>query len=771
MSVRDRYVDLKINGRLFPTWILANFKKYKLPDLFIKEGDDPCNKILKVEMKSYQQFLVQFLDYRSPFKDILIYHGLGSGKTATTINVYNSLYNYNPAWNVFLLIKASIHETQWLPELKKWLTHDKEYEYRMKNIIFIHYDSPTADKQFMDAVRSSDSTKRNMYIIDEAHGFISNVYSNINSGHGRRAQSIYDYIIQDKQENDGVRVILLSGTPAINNPYELALLFNLLRPNTFPKMEAQFNQLFTSHGNINEATKNMFQRRILGLVSYYIGATPDYYATKNPHFIDVNMSEYQTNVYNHFEDIENLAAAKFSHGIKGGQQTYRSYTRGASNFVFPNISQRINGELRPRPSKFKLTEREAELVNEGKHKLKLDKNSDKYFNIQSYYNAMATFMENLEQYLDNIASQDKETGHTLDDDIKIFTQKYNSNFMEFHTHEQQKSQLYGMLYRCSCKYTYAIFNILKSAGPVLVYSNYVVMEGLQTFKIYLKYFGFTSFKNGGKDSGKDGFRYVEYHGGIEKTERRNNLIEMNKEENKYGNIIKIIMISPAGSEGLNLMSIRQVHILEPYWHEVRITQMIGRAIRNCSHKYIPVSDRYVDIFRYKTLKIDGKPTTDHYIEDLARSKDRLINSFLDAIKEASIDCKLNYAHNKLYQDLKCFQFEEPSLFAKQIGPAFKKELAEDININNGSNSINAITIKIKVMKILAVKQLSKDDSNVQYSKPQKYWYNPETHIVYDFDLHYAIGEVSTDESGNVKKLDKETYIIDKIIPIPMIDYI
>ena len=77
----DKYVDLLTNGRLFPNWILANFKQYKLPDIMIGK-DDPCKKTLSPEYRKYQLFVGKFLNYRSPYKDMLIYHGLGSGKTA-----------------------------------------------------------------------------------------------------------------------------------------------------------------------------------------------------------------------------------------------------------------------------------------------------------------------------------------------------------------------------------------------------------------------------------------------------------------------------------------------------------------------------------------------------------------------------------------------------------------------------------------------------------------------------------------------------------------
>ena len=62
------------------------------------------------------------------------------------------------------------------------------------------------------------------------------------------------------------------------------------------------------------------------------------------------------------------------------------------------------------------------------------------------------------------------------------------------------------------------------------------------------------------------------------------------------------MISPAGAEGIHLNNVRQVHLMEPYWHEVRMTQMIGRAIRQCSHKDIPNGRRVVIVYRYKSVR-------------------------------------------------------------------------------------------------------------------------------------------------------------------------
>jgi hypothetical protein len=468
------------------------------------------------------------------------------------------------------------------------------------------------------------------------------------------------------------------------------------------------------------------------------------------------MSKYQKDIYEYYARMEDEARLR-----SGGKQTsYRTYTRQACNFVFPSISQYVSGEQRPRPSRFKLSEQEAEKL--ATSKLKIDTFSGTITDVRGYMMALKKYIKSLEDYLDEIDRDDIANKHTIMDDVESYHVKYNNNYEEFFKNHK-KSRLFEALYTSSPKIINMVFNILKSAGPVLIYSNYVIMEGIEIIKIYLGYFGFTKY---GEKNNKKHFVYAEYHGGITDDDRIKNKDAFNLKENSHGEIIKIIMFSPAGVEGISLMSVRQIHILEPYWHEVRIVQMIGRGIRMCSHKYLPMKERHVDIYRYKSVLDDNKITTDQYIEESAKNKDRLITSFLDAMKEASVDCELNYAHNVLNGDIKCFKFDEPTLYGKQIGPAYKKDVLDDINMNNGSNSLQSLTRKIKVIKIQAVKKL--DDKSEKYTKPEKYWYHQDTHNVYDFELHYPIGKVGLDNDGNAMRLDKDTYIIDKVIPIPMI---
>jgi len=769
-------INLEMNGRLFPLWVLKNFKDYELPEIIRKDGEDPCNEKFKKEVTTYQDFLGQFLNYRSPFRDILVYHGLGSGKTVSAINIYNVLFNYTPKWNVFLLIKASLKNDPWLKDLNGWLEQNNK-EGRMKNIKFIHYDSPFADRDFLEVVKKADSSKESLYIFDEVHNFIRNVYNNISSKKGKRAQVIYDYIQQEKKENNKTRIVLLSATPAVNNPYELALIFNLMRPGSFPTSEAIFNQIFISSTNfssLNENKKNQFQRRITGLVSYYIGATPDKFARKTTHYKNLIMDSYHQEVYDHFEKIEEekeKLRRKMSRGKVGNDMsTYASYTRQACNFVFPNINSKVNGEKRPRPGQFRIKDSDALVIDEGKNKDKKEELKKSKKEINDYINATKMFINELINYFKNIHRRDKDNNYTIQDDVKAFFNKFNGSFNKLNDNSK-KSDLFRAMYKCSPKMLYIIFNILKSPGSVLVYSNYVEMEGLQIFKIYLSFFGFLSLdddsdfnpSNLSKKTSKSGYRYIEFHGGIDKDVREKNKKIFNTKENKLGDVIKIIMISPAGAEGINLRNVRQVHIMEPYWNEVRIEQVIGRAIRQCHHSDLPMEERTVDVFRYKMVRKNEKETSDENMENISRKKNNLLISFIEAIKEAAVDCELFKAHNMMGSKYTCFQFNQEAYFDKNIGPAYDKKLDFDNKMDNGLNSKDSIKMKIKVRKIKIVKKL--DESN--YSNIITVWYHDDSNVVYDLDLNYPIGKLEKDKSNNLKKLDKDVYILDDEIKVPI----
>ena len=97
------------------------------------------------------------------------------------------------------------------------------------------------------------------------------------------------------------------------------------------------------------------------------------------------------------------------------------------------------------------------------------------------------------------------------------------------------------------------------------------------------------------------------------------------------------------SIGLDFKNIRQVHVMEPWYNMNRIEQIIGRAVRNCSHKELEFSDRNVLIYLYGTiLENEEIEAADLYVYRLAEKKSKEIGIVSRVLKETSIDCLLNY---------------------------------------------------------------------------------------------------------------------------------
>lgn len=66
--------------------------------------------------------------------------------------------------------------------------------------------------------------------------------------------------------------------------------------------------------------------------------------------------------------------------------------------------------------------------------------------------------------------------------------------------------------------------------------------------------------------------------------------------------IKVLFISKAGSEGLDLKNTRYIIIMESGWNENSLEQIIGRGVRYKSHESLPKSKRNVTIYRLYAIK-------------------------------------------------------------------------------------------------------------------------------------------------------------------------
>jgi len=113
--------------------------------------------------------------------------------------------------------------------------------------------------------------------------------------------------------------------------------------------------------------------------------------------------------------------------------------------------------------------------------------------------------------------------------------------------------------------------------------------------------------------------------------------------NADGSKIKVIVGSQVAGEGLDLRAIREVHILEGWFHLSKEEQIIGRGIRYCSHQALEYKYRnctinlYVNVFPSDT----NKETIDQYSYRTAMNKAVRMGNVSRALRQGAADCNLN----------------------------------------------------------------------------------------------------------------------------------
>jgi hypothetical protein len=176
-------------------------------------------------------------------------------------------------------------------------------------------------------------------------------------------------------------------------------------------------------------------------------------------------------------------------------------------------------------------------------------------------------------------------------------------------------------------------------------------------------------------------------------------------QNADAALVQLMLITAAGAEGINLLRVRTVHILEPYWHMVRLMQVIGRARRICSHADLPEDQRDVEALLYvstftpeqqgsaafRRVALSDRSafdptrviTTDEYLLERARVKERVNAPFLECLQATAFDCSLyTAAHERTGKVVACFGTapeqqpvggDDPDRFA--VFPRLKSDLA------------------------------------------------------------------------------------------------
>jgi hypothetical protein len=458
------------------------------------------------------------------------------------------------------------------------------------------------------------------------------------------------------------------------------------KPETcFPEDKEEFERLFYNP-ELNKLKRiDLIKRRIAGLTSYYEYQDPSQY----PDLVAINkvqvpMSEFQFASYERYrhQEIEKDKNNRHRQDEENTQSlsSYRISSRLACSLVFPE-----------------------EIGSPYDSKLFEDK-----------LGLLETLGEQLEDF--NIRASQAEIMKTKDLDKEI-KQGY------LHLLERDKGKYLditnGSLAKYAPKYLAMINNIENKSnkGKILVYSFFRTLIGLNTLSYSLiqtgKWAPFSIKKVRGEGEGGRGknnyiweldeneedkhkSKFIFYTGGEDEDIREiyrniynsewdklpqncNKLVEQLKaihSNNYYGEVIKMLMTTKTGAEGLDLKEVRYIHILESYWQNVLIQQVIGRGIRNKSHLALAPKDRncevfiymatitpnlvrkisYVDvrtndIYKYSNPALADKAgkivSSDEYLYLTSERKKIIISEFQRLMKETAFDCALNYKENIL----------------------------------------------------------------------------------------------------------------------------
>eukprot|EP00899_Mesostigma_viride_P007309 jgi/Mesvir1/1657/Mv02147-RA.1 len=118
----------------------------------------------------------------------------------------------------------------------------------------------------------------------------------------------------------------------------------------------------------------------------------------------------------------------------------------------------------------------------------------------------------------------------------------------------------------------------------------------------------------------------------------------NAPENSDGRILHVILARKRFNEGLDLKSVRHIHIMEPLLSVNAERQTIARAVRHCSHLQVDKKEWDVTVHRYLT-----KDGVDEIVMQEAekRDGDEAVSRMLEKLRSTAIDCRLmNGVHNR-----------------------------------------------------------------------------------------------------------------------------
>jgi hypothetical protein len=734
---------------------------------------EKCGKAF--EIAEHQALISNTINPQTPHSGLIIYHGVGSGKTfvsiATAEKFKDMVIKYGNKITVIVpgpktksnYYREIINGTgnTYIDQLKYTSPSTPESEKRQMlknaiNMINMYYsimsyrsftkkvigdriiEKVEKDGKLIHMYKKNDkgdyiremtinpivSLDNTLLIIDEAQGAIDNELANAIE------------VIKNKSTN--LKILELSATPMKNSALDIIPLLNFLRPKD---SQIDRDKVFTRDNiydikfkkNGREYLRNMCR----GYVSYLRGADPLTFAErvdigtippglKFSKLVRCYMDTFQANTYAQITEDEEDHLDK-----KSG---------AAANMVFPCMNK--DGQLIGVWGNKGIVELKKILSSKQTELCKL---IAKQLNITKNINNLL--------YLTN-------NGKTITGDI------YKLEYLPMY----------------SIKFYMAISDILltvdekQGSGPLFVYFN-LVQSGVDIFVEILKANGYLEYQENpnmyiindnticyrcGINHSNHSNEHIFYPATFitvtgqsedqddkEADDENNIYIDIfNRHENRYGKIIKILIGSRVMGEGVTLHNIKNIYIMDMHYNLGRNDQVIGRGIRYCKHYGVYSEDNQfpkVEIRRYVVSnKNSDNLTSEEILYKKAEDKYLLVKETERILQEEAIDCPLNYNGNI---------FPEEKNKYKNC-KTYDKDYTEDDKKNN-QQMCPAICGYLPCEYKCSSKKLNAkyyDENRNIYKKVEK------------MDIDYSTYDISmaVDEINYVKKKIKELYYLDTV---------
>jgi hypothetical protein len=613
----NNYKDYK--GKDYYKFINENLSEYSFPSNYADlTFNDICNS-KDYSLKPQQKFAGRVFNTHVENRGILIYHGLGSGKTQTsivigeafkfrkvngqpisTVPVPGEPYNGRSQTHVLVVVPASLTE-QYFSEIIGFIDSgeiksatgqilingERQFylDKKIRKSLDVYNTNINRITKSMEAL-SPDNPKYTEYqnqliqfnkdilfLREEENKKVNKVYEIIS--HERFLNQLYnvsagpftpgDYLIKlnspnglliideahrlvsaigtsyrkllfalNYHTNPSFKVVLLSGSPIYDKPFEFGLLINLLRPRmVFPDGYDRFNEVFIDPETKNMHNKALFKKMCSSYVSYFKGGNPEAYPYKKITVMHHSMEPYQYGIYK-------IAL------IKEIEDDQKSSGLNQEEFLVRFITS------------------------------------------ESGSDEIATSVFNNSRLYCNIAFPEVLTTGDFSRKSKAEAGLQRLREVLF---AKRPQEVLSKLREFSTKFAKVAELIGKSEGPVFVYSNYVTY-GVDSMAIVMSALGYSPYsrKNPSEKS------YFIWKGSAIKEEVDKAKKVFNSKENFDGSKIKVMFGTQSVMEGVDFKAVRQVHILDPWWNDSRMQQVIARAIRLCSHKELPPDKRITDVF-------------------------------------------------------------------------------------------------------------------------------------------------------------------------------